>query len=233
MVLDSKHCEFFHSHEVFFYFLFFSKLLMQLNADGVHLQMGKKVMKNWIHQLLIKLVSRHGLTGLTQILIPTRLVSSLPPCHLHTQGFFLSFFFFFSSVSNRSLLRNRIINYCLIFISAIIPDRSQDWNNTKGIKCFNETKPVTKKKYWGSGSDKKMMSVVASVVGKMKVPVTVLNITQLSEYRIDAHTSVYTETGGKMLTDEQKADPLHHADCIHWCLPGVPDTWNQMFLAYL
>lgn len=77
------------------------------------------------------------------------------------------------------------------------------------------------------------MNVVADVVGKMKVPVSLINITQLSEYRIDAHSSVYTETGGKLLTDEQKADPLHNADCIHWCLPGVPDTWNQIFFAHL
>jgi hypothetical protein len=112
-------------------------------------------------------------------------------------------------------------------------NRSEDWNNTEGLKCFNETKPVLKKKYWGSGSDKRMMSVVASIGKKMKVPVTFINITQLSEYRIDAHASVYTETGGKLLTEEQRADPLHHADCIHWCLPGVPDTWNRIFLAYL
>lgn len=90
-----------------------------------------------------------------------------------------------------------------------------------------------KKKHWGSGSNKQMMSVVASVVGKMKVPVTFINITQISEYRIDAHTSVYTETGGELLTEEQKNDPLRHADCIHWCLPGVPDTWNQIFFAHL
>ena len=90
-----------------------------------------------------------------------------------------------------------------------------------------------KKKFWGSGSDKKMMSVVAGVLKKMKVPVTVLNITQLSEYRIDAHSSIYTENGGRLLNDEEKADPGHHADCIHWCLPGVPDTWNQILLAHL
>lgn len=90
-----------------------------------------------------------------------------------------------------------------------------------------------KKKHWGTGSDKQMMSVVADVVGKMKVPVTFINVTQISEYRIDAHSSVYTETGGKLLTEEERADPLHHADCIHWCLPGVPDTWNQIFLAHL
>ncbi|KAE8702471.1 hypothetical protein F3Y22_tig00110482pilonHSYRG00130 [Hibiscus syriacus] len=40
--------------------------------------------------------------------------------------------------------------------------------------------------------------------------------------RVDAHSSIYTETGGRLLTDEEKADPGRHADCIHWCLPGVP-----------
>lgn len=90
-----------------------------------------------------------------------------------------------------------------------------------------------KKKHWGTGSDKRIMSVVNSVVGKMKVPVTFLNVTQISEYRIDAHSSIYTETGGRLLNKEERADPMHHADCIHWCLPGVPDTWNQIFLAHL
>lgn len=90
-----------------------------------------------------------------------------------------------------------------------------------------------KRGHWGTGSDKRIMNVVDSIVEKMKVPVTVINITQMSEHRVDAHSSVYTETQGKLLTEEQKADPLRYADCIHWCLPGVPDTWNQAFLAYL
>ncbi|KAJ4837677.1 hypothetical protein Tsubulata_013484 [Turnera subulata] len=111
--------------------------------------------------------------------------------------------------------------------------RSEDWGKINGTKCFNEKKPILKKTHWGSGSDKRMMSVVASVGEKMRVPVTFINITQLSEYRIDAHTSIYTETRGNLLTEEQKADPLHHADCVHWCLPGLPDTWNQIFLTYL
>ncbi|MBA0630764.1 hypothetical protein Godav_002826 [Gossypium davidsonii] len=118
-------------------------------------------------------------------------------------------------------------------LSNLAFSRSKDWGREDGLKCFNETKPVMKKKFWGSGSNKDMMSVVASVINKMKVPVSVLNITQLSEYRIDAHSSIYTETGGRLLNDEEKADPGRHADCIHWCLPGVPDTWNQIFLAHL
>ncbi|KAF5747629.1 hypothetical protein HS088_TW05G00355 [Tripterygium wilfordii] len=110
--------------------------------------------------------------------------------------------------------------------------KSAEWNHTNGIKCYNETRPVMNK-FWGSNYDGWVMSVVDSVMSRMKVPVTFINITQLSDYRVDGHTSVYTERGGELLTEEQKADPLHHADCIHWCLPGIPDTWNQILLAYL
>ncbi|XP_023742565.1 protein trichome birefringence-like 3 [Lactuca sativa] len=126
-------------------------------------------------------------------------------------------------------------NKTRVFFTTMSPthQRSADWNNKGGMKCYNETKPIMKKGHWGTGSDKRIMSVVRSVIGKMKVPVTVVNITQLSEYRVDAHSSVYTEMLGRLLTDEQKADPMKFADCIHWCLPGVPDTWNQIFLASL
>lgn len=126
-------------------------------------------------------------------------------------------------------------NTTRIFFTTMSPThmRSQDWNHKDGIKCYNETKPVMKKRYWGTGSDKRLMRVVDNILEKMKIPVTVINITQMSEYRIDGHSSVYTEYEGKLLSDEEKADPIHHADCIHWCLPGVPDTWNQVFLAHL
>jgi hypothetical protein len=93
--------------------------------------------------------------------------------------------------------------------------------------------PVTRKGYWGSGADRRMMEVMSDVVGRMRVPVTLLNVTQLTEHRVDAHVSVYTETGGELLTDAQRADPQTHTDCIHWCVPGVPDTWNQILYAHL
>ncbi|KAK7382496.1 hypothetical protein VNO80_01349 [Phaseolus coccineus] len=121
-----------------------------------------------------------------------------------------------------------------VFFTTMSPShtRSADWGNKDGVKCFNETKPIGKKNHWGSGSNKGMMRVVEKVVKRMKVAVTFINITQISEYRIDAHSSVYTESGGKLLSEEEKANP-RNADCIHWCLPGVPDTWNQIFLAML
>ncbi|URE18094.1 hypothetical protein MUK42_11772 [Musa troglodytarum] len=126
-------------------------------------------------------------------------------------------------------------NATRVFFTTMSPThmRSSDWHNRNGIKCYNETEPVRERGYWGSGSDRRIMQVVSGVVGRMRVPVTFLNITQLSEHRIDGHTSVYTEFQGKILSEEQKANPLRYADCIHWCLPGVPDTWNQLLYAYL
>lgn len=77
------------------------------------------------------------------------------------------------------------------------------------------------------------MDIVHDILEELKVNVTLLNITQLSEFRKDAHTTIYGERKGKLLTKEQRSDPKNFADCIHWCLPGVPDTWNEILYAYL
>ncbi|KAJ7946837.1 Protein trichome birefringence-like [Quillaja saponaria] len=47
----------------------------------------------------------------------------------------------------------------------------------------------------------------------------ILDITHLSELRADAHPST---AGGKK-----------HEDCMHWCLPGITDTWNDLFIEHL
>jgi hypothetical protein len=44
---------------------------------------------------------------------------------------------------------------------------------------------------------------------------------------------VHTLRQGKLLTPEQQADPKTYADCIHWCLPGLPDTWNHFLYAHI
>ncbi|XP_078181542.1 xylan O-acetyltransferase 1-like [Carex rostrata] len=104
----------------------------------------------------------------------------------------------------------------------------QVWGNPDGIKCAKETTPVTN--FQGPlylGTDWEMFDLVSNVSRSVKrVPITFVDVTTMSEYRKDGHTSVYTIRQGKLLTPEQKADPLNYADCIHWCLPGVPDIWN-------
>ncbi|XP_076883035.1 xylan O-acetyltransferase 1-like [Bidens hawaiensis] len=121
-------------------------------------------------------------------------------------------------------------NRTTVFFSSMSPlhIKSLDWNNPDGIKCAKETSPILNMSMpINVGTDWRLFYAATDVIQSMKIPVHFLNITSLSEYRKDAHTSVYTIRQGKMLTLEQQADPDTYADCIHWCLPGLPDIWNE------
>ncbi|KAI0487974.1 hypothetical protein KFK09_027797 [Dendrobium nobile] len=110
---------------------------------------------------------------------------------------------------------------------------SWEWGGGRTENCQNESYPI-KGPFWGAGSSLEIMGAVKDAVRRIKrINVTILNITELSEFRKDGHTSVFTERRGKLLTREQRAEPNVYADCIHWCLPGVPDTWNEILYAYL
>ncbi|KAK2662792.1 hypothetical protein Ddye_001366 [Dipteronia dyeriana] len=50
--------------------------------------------------------------------------------------------------------------------------------------------------------------------------IQVLDVTQLSEFRADAHPAIWL---GK-----KDAVAIWGQDCMHWCLPGVPDTWADI-----
>ncbi|WOL16609.1 hypothetical protein Cni_G25397 [Canna indica] len=110
---------------------------------------------------------------------------------------------------------------------------SKEWGGDPDGNCYNETRPITDAAYWGTGTSKSMMRVIGEVLGAARAPpVTLLNITQLSEYRKDAHTQIYKKQWNP-LTPEQIANPRSYADCIHWCLPGLQDTWNELLYAKL
>ncbi len=74
------------------------------------------------------------------------------------------------------------------------------------------------------------MLVLEKVLRGMKTHVTYLNISRLTDFRNDAHPSVYRK---RDLTDEERKSPLGFQDCSHWCLPGVPDAWNELLFAEL
>ncbi|KAJ9683856.1 hypothetical protein PVL29_016381 [Vitis rotundifolia] len=121
-------------------------------------------------------------------------------------------------------------NRTSVFFSSMSPlhIKSLDWDNPDGIKCAKETYPIFNlTTQLDVGTDRRVFAVAVNVTQSMKVPVYFVNITSLSELRKDAHTSVHTIRQGKLLTPEQQADPMNFADCIHWCLPGLPDMWNE------
>ncbi|XP_050209694.1 protein trichome birefringence-like 28 [Mercurialis annua] len=113
--------------------------------------------------------------------------------------------------------------------------RSSDWNNPEGIKCSKETTPIiaTNNTRLNVGTDGRLLLITENVIKSVKVPVNLLKITSLSEYRKDAHTSIYTTRQNKLLTVEQQGNPAIYADCLHWCLPGVPDTWNELLYTHI
>lgn len=100
------------------------------------------------------------------------------------------------------------------------------WNS--GGACDREVEPIKDDKYLRPYPPKS--SVLEDVLKKMKTPVSYLNITRMTDYRKDAHPSVYRK---QSLTDEERRNPLMFQDCSHWCLPGVPDSWNELVYAKL
>lgn len=124
-----------------------------------------------------------------------------------------------------------------VFFTSMSPthSKSQDWGGGEpGGNCYGETEMIGDAAYWGSDSRRGVMRAIGEVLDGdgADVPVTFLNVTQLSLYRKDAHTSVYKKQWTPP-TPEQLADPKTYADCVHWCLPGLQDTWNELLYTKL
>lgn len=101
----------------------------------------------------------------------------------------------------------------MLFFQGISPTHynGKDWNDSKSTTCKGQTQPMNGSVYPGGSTPPE--TVVKEVLGKMLKSVSLLDITLLSQLRKDGHPSVYNGDGN---------------DCSHWCLAGVPDTWNQI-----
>ncbi|KAH6769304.1 TRICHOME BIREFRINGENCE-LIKE 35 [Perilla frutescens var. hirtella] len=107
-----------------------------------------------------------------------------------------------------------------------------EWEPRSEGNCFNEKQPIHDERYWGTGSDLPTMRMVEKVLSRLGSKVSVLNITQLSEYRKDGHPTIYRKFW-EPLGPEKTSNPASYSDCIHWCLPGVPDVWNELLFQFL
>ncbi|KAB5514704.1 hypothetical protein DKX38_028610 [Salix brachista] len=102
--------------------------------------------------------------------------------------------------------------------------RGGDWDS--GGTCNGETAPVLSGAILNNYPVK--MKIVEEVIQEMKNPVTLLNVTRLTNFRKDGHPSIF----GKNVTAGIKVS-TRRQDCSHWCLPGVPDAWNELIYANL
>ncbi|MCL7042402.1 hypothetical protein MKW94_029715 [Papaver nudicaule] len=108
-----------------------------------------------------------------------------------------------------------------VFFQGVSPDHSNssDWEGISGMNCYEETKPVIGSIY--PAGDHPAQMVLKDVLRLEAKSVKLLDVTFLSQLRKDAHPSAYGFGGHRNI------------DCSHWCLAGVPDTWNQLLYASL
>uniref|UniRef100_A0A0E0ACS4 Uncharacterized protein n=1 Tax=Oryza glumipatula TaxID=40148 RepID=A0A0E0ACS4_9ORYZ len=104
--------------------------------------------------------------------------------------------------------------------------RGGEWDS--GGSCSGETEPTLRGAVIGSYPRK--MRIVEEVIGRMRFPVRLLNVTKLTNFRKDGHPSVYGKASASVAG---KKVSRRKQDCSHWCLPGVPDAWNELIYASL
>ncbi|XP_065861631.1 protein trichome birefringence-like 41 [Euphorbia lathyris] len=102
----------------------------------------------------------------------------------------------------------------MVFFQGISPSHynGSSWNEPTAKSCVREQEPMPESTY--PGGLPPALEVLKTVLKNMKKPVKLLDITLLSLLRKDAHPSNYGLAGPTSI------------DCSHWCLSGVPDTWN-------
>ncbi|KAL9234008.1 hypothetical protein vseg_008932 [Gypsophila vaccaria] len=106
-----------------------------------------------------------------------------------------------------------------VFFQGISPTHydPREWRGASK-SCTGEAVPLSGSTY--PAGLPPQTDVVKKTINSMKKPAYLLDITTLSQLRKDAHPEAYSG--------------LHPGiDCSHWCLPGLPDTWNELLYAAL
>ncbi|KAK8712286.1 hypothetical protein V6N13_147526 [Hibiscus sabdariffa] len=108
-----------------------------------------------------------------------------------------------------------------VFFQGISPSHynASSWNEPKQRSCLGQTRPLLGSSCPGRAPP--ALGVLKKALSTVRKGVTLLDITTLSSLRKDGHPSIYG-TGGPS-----------GMDCSHWCLAGVPDTWNEILYSLI
>jgi hypothetical protein len=95
-----------------------------------------------------------------------------------------------------------------------------------GGSCADQREPLTSNNHFGEEYSwiNAMIAETTEGIKSHGRKARFLNITRMTELRPDGHPSRHQEPG---------TPPDEPEDCSHWCLPGVPDVWNQVLYAHL
>lgn len=106
-----------------------------------------------------------------------------------------------------------------VFFQGISPSHynGTEWDEPRVTNCARETQPLNGSSY--PAGLPQAAYIVKEVISTISKPVHLLDITTLSQLRKDGHPGPYNGFKGM--------------DCTHWCVAGLPDTWNQLLYTAL
>ncbi|XP_009620645.1 protein trichome birefringence-like 8 isoform X2 [Nicotiana tomentosiformis] len=123
------------------------------------------------------------------------------------------------------LIQNTKAEKSHIFFRSFSPVHYRDGAWNEGGHCHTNIAPETDyTKLEREPINNIFISEVVKQMESTRRNITFLNVTYLSEFRKDGHPSEHREPGTPAGAPQ---------DCSHWCLPGVPDTWNELLYAHL
>ncbi|KAM6556431.1 hypothetical protein CsatB_003450 [Cannabis sativa] len=124
----------------------------------------------------------------------------------------------------------------LTIVRSFSPDHYEGgaWNT--GGSCTGKTKPLAAGEVVENGftniMHEKQVSGFNRAVKKItnKSKMSLMDITRVFEYRHDGHPGPYRNTDPNKLTKRGPDGKPPPQDCLHWCMPGPVDTWNEFVL---
>ncbi|GMI99552.1 TRICHOME BIREFRINGENCE-LIKE 18 [Hibiscus trionum] len=108
------------------------------------------------------------------------------------------------------------------------------WNT--GGSCTGKEKPLAPSEFLENGftniMHEKQVSGFKRAVKKAtnKSKVRLMDITRIFGYRHDGHPGPYRSPDPNKMTKRGPDGRPPPQDCLHWCMPGPVDTWNELVL---
>ncbi|XP_073394696.1 protein YLS7 isoform X1 [Physcomitrium patens] len=112
-----------------------------------------------------------------------------------------------------------------------------EWNT--GGSCTGKTKPLEESELArNSYADTLYAHQIEAVkearrIGENATRIRVMDITRAFSYRADGHPGPYRNRNPNKVVERGRNGKPPPQDCLHWCMPGPIDTWNEYLFAML
>ncbi|XP_051121152.1 protein YLS7-like [Andrographis paniculata] len=122
----------------------------------------------------------------------------------------------------------------LTIVRSYSPDHYEGGNWNTGGSCTGKVRPAVEEELVESGftnvmHEKQLTEFdVATKKKTNKSKMIFMDITKAFSYRHDGHPGPYRSPDPKKKTTRGPDGKPPPQDCLHWCMPGPVDTWNEM-----